>query len=59
MIVSRGLAACSRGRERTAVMSRAVVTVVNCESWVVSRESCSRRCREAHSNVLISQDEEW
>jgi len=40
VVVSRGLAARSHGRERTAVVSRAVVTVVNCESC--SRESCSR-----------------
>ena len=40
MVVSRGMAGFSRGREHLAVVSRAVVTVVSRESWpcpVVSR----------------------
>ena len=40
MVVSRGIAGFSRGREHLAVVSRAVVAVVSRESWpcpVVSR----------------------
>ena len=46
MVVSRGLAGFSRGREHLAVVSRAVVTVV-----VV--QSCQEHCRAFEQNSCL------